>query len=935
MDAICAKNASGASEKLLTQLKTMDKDGVKDLINNPKQPYKKKVLNIQAREKLREQMRKRLKVLGMEGDSDFQLEPDECIDYEKIPETLIAQIGQTIDINLDMEDMDLSESLNEEASEDKDIEVVTKNLGSDFLMGSEMLLMNGFSLLAETDTEGDVKGFNEIIPEIPPLPVNRPPSPPPEPVAAPEIAVFCSKEKNWSPARPVYNDDWDIESAKNPDPPSATPVPDFDKPVPRPKPVVAPPAVPQVVVAKPPINRQEDDEWDNAQASGGQPDASSRATPVENGAEASEPTSEPGQRANETYGEYRRRMAAEREIFVWDDEAPSIVGTTSNSRPQNDFNKAQTSNSQWKGNDNKRNGRGGASWTSNNRQNDSNRQNRPSRLDTDRERDRKNSFQQRNSSRDTNRSLDSGRHEKFDDVKDGHNYRFQNEKNTQEPVIERLNTMLNPKPLQFKGSFNKRSQYASSYGHGSHRRSRSRQRTPQNNSMERDFGENLLPSPNDVRPCLTTLRKVMEIDAELAMVHEKVRGIDQVISNLRSERIAHQKTTSRLLNSRKVLFDHLMKRALSTEADKAEPHRKEKSQSTEPVVPPASHKSVVGKKLQNIVDQKKRKHEEQPEEPKKKKPAVESYVTTSAAEKAAQIQKEKEEEERRLKVREQKRLKNLRRENERARLEERIRQEATASTTITIKQEPPEKSSDKNKSHKNHQQPAKSHRSEKPKEQKKILFKLSDTIQVDGSKSKPLSVNLQRVPLAPNLIETFLASKSLEIDIDDWNKWCKSIKPEAKVKDEKPAKATAPDVQDDPLVLPVSNFDPLAMDESSMNPPTPGSTLMASEDSMLVEIQTEPDYAEWRGNFTAHEQPIVHLQNVNGKFLVAACEDGKVFKYHLSDGKLVAVFSKHTEICNSFLYDDRGSIYTVSSDGFLHKIKFKVRTRWKLNSAQH
>lgn len=57
---------------------------------------------------------------------------------------------------------------------------------------------------------------------------------------------------------------------------------------------------------------------------------------------------------------------------------------------------------------------------------------------------------------------------------------------------------------------------------------------------------------------------------------------------------------------------------------------------------------------------------------------------------------------------------------------------------------------------------------------------------------------------------------------------------------------------------------------------------------------------------------------------MAASEDGKVFKYFLSDGKLAAVFSKHTEICNSFLYDDRGSIYTVSSDGFLHKIKFKV-----------
>lgn len=207
--------AKNASKKLLNQIKTMDKGNVKEMIKNPKQPHRKAVLNIHAREKLREGMRKQLKTLGgQEEDQDIFFETDESANFESIPQTLIAQIGH----ELGVDDMDLG-NLEENVMEDKDMEVIKKNLGNDFLFGSELLLMNGFNLLGENETEN----------ELPPPPLPSEPSKPPEPVPAPDEAVYSSINKPWSPVRHNNNnnrrksstcEEWDLESAKNPDQPS-------------------------------------------------------------------------------------------------------------------------------------------------------------------------------------------------------------------------------------------------------------------------------------------------------------------------------------------------------------------------------------------------------------------------------------------------------------------------------------------------------------------------------------------------------------------------------------------------------------------------------------------------------------------------------------------------------------------------------------------
>lgn len=164
-------------------------------------------------------MRKQLKTLGgAEEDTDF-FDAQESVDLKDIPQTLIAQMGQ----ELGVDDMDLSSF--DDAVDDKDMAVVENNLGNDFLFGSEQLLMNGFSLLGESENEPDLP---------PPLPSE--PIKPPEPVPPPSSeAVFTSINKPWSvappppPSRPAPvqqrffdEEDWDLNSAKNPDPPSAS-----------------------------------------------------------------------------------------------------------------------------------------------------------------------------------------------------------------------------------------------------------------------------------------------------------------------------------------------------------------------------------------------------------------------------------------------------------------------------------------------------------------------------------------------------------------------------------------------------------------------------------------------------------------------------------------------------------------------------------------
>lgn len=1033
----CARNAS---KKLFSQLKTMDKDNVKELINNPKQPHKMAVMNIQAREKLREGMRKQLKTLGAEDQDDVMFDVEESVNCENIPETLIAQISRTVNTDLGVEDMDLQQDGEVDdmtiLDDDKDMEVVEKNLGNDFLFGSEMLLMNGFSLLGENETEGgeaDIKipDDNRFLPPpaLPPLPIEPTMPKPPEPVPSPSVlksnssdstdAVFSSSNKPWTvvapkPIPPRLNKEFE-KSSRNPDPPgfndsskieiqpiqvivsqpvTQTKVPTVEgainnaniievvasenpllnavKNLPPPSSTntnliplksasidekqqlggatpgnqnnsskISAAATPNVNNLKTVLN---DDDWDNPVAATPAPaEQQNEATPVVNESE---------QRANETYGDYRRRLK----------------GMENNKRDdrRKDFDDEDRMS---KVSEN--------SWTSRNNNNNNNNNNerksrfegiRGGRKNNNNNNDRR--HYDNNNSRDRNRDRwrdDRGREE---DMKDAFNYRF-NASADADP--DRLTNILNPKPVNFRGSFKKRGGHSRDFN-----RSPSRERTPLNNSMEREFGETVVSSASDIRPCYHTMKKILEIDNNLSKTFEKIHGIDKVISNLQIERVNHQKTVTRLMHDRKVLFDNVIRRSManennanneSVEQEVREPKEKKRQRliDDDDDRPTATtiHISPMkpsSKKIVDLTEQKKRKNEEssaasskEDESSKKKRFVIEEEPKTPQ-----QRQREQEEKERLRRIEEIRKIKQQRKEREAAaqrQLEEQAIRESNDFIPI-IKTESRDKSSDK--AHKTKTiQPSSSVKVEKDSKKEKsvanderVLIKLSDVINPADHKIKKMELKLPGVKLSQSALEQFKIKHFVEITLEDWNKWSQPIakvekptekpveKPEQEQEKEKESevmpvvemeeeKEKSPPKEEVKLIEKVEK-DPLAIDDFEIEhpPTTPGSHLtMDDEEVSIASISNDDDqdYSEWAGNFSAHVNPIVYLQNIDGKFMVCAAECGKLYKYRLKTGKCEAIFSMHTEICNSFVYNDQEhSIFTASSDGTSYRLKIKV-----------
>uniref|UniRef100_A0A182XL47 Uncharacterized protein n=1 Tax=Anopheles quadriannulatus TaxID=34691 RepID=A0A182XL47_ANOQN len=111
--ALLQKSAEQVTKKLINQLTTMSKYDLKQIIDNPGGKYET-ALNRHAQNKLRAEVRKQLKTIGLNElgsasvDGDGSVEPDEAIDANKIPPALLAQIGQALD--LDLEDLTHTDS---------------------------------------------------------------------------------------------------------------------------------------------------------------------------------------------------------------------------------------------------------------------------------------------------------------------------------------------------------------------------------------------------------------------------------------------------------------------------------------------------------------------------------------------------------------------------------------------------------------------------------------------------------------------------------------------------------------------------------------------------------------------------------------------------------------------------------------------------------
>jgi hypothetical protein len=942
----------------------MNSEVVKDLINNPKQPYKKKVLNMQAQINMREQNRQKLRTLGIEDAEDPQA--DEAVDLHDMPESFLSELSKTVDMDLRSGD-----------NSDENIDVVRKNLGNDFLTGSEMLLATGFSLL------GDNEEPQFEIPEIPPLPKDmkiKPPPPDERPVPPPEnekvpfgCVSFYGDVRNWE----------ESNIPKNPDPPSeqknkieiqSVEICDFGtgvsqrfdekvveeiKPVPPPdyglNKIISPSpnissaspmssSTPKHSIAPSPSQSESNKkigttstpsvakekevekpmETKSIQQTNPQEESQAASIPVlisTAPVEVAKPVIEPlpsvepsktkekpaesqqqktdtnedtGKRANETYGDYRKRMADQQKKF--EEEQAKLNQPTDNtssiSVPQNNAsnneNTPKTKGPQCIQNPPRdRNWMNKDRWgftqkqnnNNNNRNNNNNNNNnnRKSRAEMDRGRD---------TWRNNNRSNDK----RSDEIPDAMNYRFNSETNP-----EKLTQVLNPRPLDSNRSFNKRA----------------RDRTPVNTSPDRGFDESSYVPASDYRPCFYTIKEIMEMDTKIAKINDTIHECDKVIHSKQQEKLAQQKLLKKMLHDRRLLFENLRKHAAKNV--NSSPSNESSNLSAQ------SSKAEKEKRLQTIVDQRKRKNDEILDETLKKKPATDIVESASAYEKAEKLRKEREEEERRQKERDDKKRKKQlrfeREEAERKRIEEKIRLEEISKTKI--QQEQKEKSSDIGRERSKAKSRDRSHDRSKTKsrdrshERSKVSRENSieapkfttfhkdnlDHLVYDSKDMKNFKISVKKLKFHNCYIEEFKNNGFTAVNLDE-------------IDEPPPQKET-------PSERPKS----VMSNEIISKPPTPDIEVLNDTDPFAgVEIE-DIDYSNWNGCFDSHDSQIMQVLVVLESFLLAALQDGKVIKYDITSGIKLCEADQHRDICNSILYDDTAnSVFSVSNDGFMNQL---------------
>lgn len=991
INAICAKNATDVTKKLFSQLKTMNKSNIRDLINNPKLKHET-ALKAHAREKLRQEMRKQLKILSAESDSDIQLEPDMCIDSDKIPDSMIDEIERTLEMNLfDFRDDDRNSLENNTTPEDKDIEVVKQNLGNDFFLGSEMLLMNGFSLLDSIPSEGLKKNstsdeedkkpeFQKPISTVTFTALPTLPTPPlkiepnvvgieniPKPItsivttwpsAAPitsivETSTWPSAETNtsigttwaavvpisttdttWSSVTPIkvrniiVDDGWtdDLES-----PVSSTKLiideSKIDSFFNEPKLSIIQPIIEMNVEAEPSPNN----------------DFFLRPPDTQTQDYLPERIEENIVEPRQTYGNYKR----ENHKRFDQQNAGETIEVKNPSMNSNKFNKTQNKY------DNNR-------LNQNNRKYDDKR--RKSRFDTPRPGQNnygRNKYHINNTEKET-------RHDHIREdpppktpeiIHDGPSYRFKENRSTEDPDLEQLSSILQPKTFQFKGSFLKPSRSNSNNNNNTHHHKRpssnsreSARNTSSNNSrsLSRDrvdhydrFSHSKSPSivkevvsvQEDIRPCFNMLKKIQEIDSEITKAHEKLHGIDKVIMNLQTEKVGIQKTFSRLQNERKILFDSIMKKATATNNVVVENRSEVKTASFKPVQ--STNKAQINKRLQDIVDKKRKNDHTDHKQDELKKRKVIDVATTSVeksctktsgvvvekapavtVEKASAVTVEKESEVIIERKKSGKKVQNIQKNQHQEEGDEKLKTIKMNSTKCSEVVKPIDNkvnnveinSGDKckkigSKSTSSKQSPQLlKKRTITPRK----LFHKNDIIDVDNYKIKNLNVMLSKLP--------FDIRFDIDIDLDVMNV----------VKEEVQTYAIIGCTSSSETVLFDNQFDieknqSNIVEVTSDRPPTPGS------DFVFADHKEETNYLEWTGNFESHTKPITHLMSVQNQFLICASEDGKIYKYSITDGTLLGIFTKHTDICNSFIYDG-SHICSVSSDGYVHRIDLDVRS---------
>lgn len=168
------KKAEEVTNKALKNISKMDIDRLKQIINKPNIEYERVLQNV-ATKRIRSRMQEKLRNFKLTETNEPVIEPDECIDAEKIPDAFLSEIDRVLDLNM-FGNTSESDSDVICVNDKEDSDVLDQNLGlsneapdriinpEDIFLRAEILLMGDTSMLEPRSNDCSVASTRNTTP---------------------------------------------------------------------------------------------------------------------------------------------------------------------------------------------------------------------------------------------------------------------------------------------------------------------------------------------------------------------------------------------------------------------------------------------------------------------------------------------------------------------------------------------------------------------------------------------------------------------------------------------------------------------------------------------------------------------------------------------------------------------------------------------------
>lgn len=168
------KKAEEVTNKALKNISKMDIDRLKQIINKPNIEYERVLQNV-ATKRIRSRMQEKLRNFKLTETSEPVVEPDECIDADKIPDAFLSEIDRVLDLNM-FDNTSESDSDVICVNDKEDSDVLDQNLGlsneppdriinpEDIFLRAEILLMGDTSMLEPRSNDCSVASTRNTTP---------------------------------------------------------------------------------------------------------------------------------------------------------------------------------------------------------------------------------------------------------------------------------------------------------------------------------------------------------------------------------------------------------------------------------------------------------------------------------------------------------------------------------------------------------------------------------------------------------------------------------------------------------------------------------------------------------------------------------------------------------------------------------------------------